>query len=81
MPAVIEVARVPTPADGALELVTDGRGLGRVGVAPDECNIVIVTLPSVDAAEASIMNIQLTGERIPWTDPEQDDESDPSPAA
>ncbi len=81
MPAVIEVARIPTPVDGALELVADGRGLGRVEVTPNECNIVIVTLPSVDATEASIMNIQLTGERIPWTDPDQDDESDPSPAA
>ena len=81
MPAVIEVARIPTPGDGELELVADGRGLGRVRVAPNECNILIVTLPAVDAAEASIMTIQLTGERIPWTDPDQDDESDPSPAA
>ena len=81
MPAVIEVARVPTPGDGELELVADGRGLGRVRVAPNECNILIVTLPSVDAAEASITNIQLTGERTPWTETEEEDEPAPSPAA
>jgi len=81
MPAVIEVARIPTPGDGELDLVVDGRNLGHIDVAPGACNIVIVTLPSVNATEASIMNIQLTGEQTQWTEEEADPSSPPPPAA
>ncbi len=77
MPAAIEVARVPTPADGTLDLVVDGRDLGQARVTPGECNILIVTHPSVNATSASIMNIQLTGERTQWTEEEAEPSSTP----
>ncbi len=68
MPAEIHVARIGTPADGTLRFSTpDGRAIGIASVTPNESNIVVVSLPSAAAPTASIMPVQLTGPREPYT--------------
>ena len=64
MPADIQTAHLPTPDDGMLSFTApDGRSIGSVGLTPDERHIVVVSLPSPNVPQASIMPIQLTGER------------------
>ncbi|MDG2095720.1 MAG: hypothetical protein P8J89_10675 [Phycisphaerales bacterium] len=64
MPSDIQTAHLPTPTDGLLRFTTpDGRSLGSVELTPDESHIVVVSLPSPTVSTASIMPIQLTGDR------------------
>ena len=62
LPKQILVARTPTPPTGALSFSTaSGRSLGTATVTPEECNLVVVTLPSTAAPGAAIDSIQLSG--------------------
>ena len=64
MPADIQTAHLPTPENGILSFTApDGRSIGSVELTPDESHIVVVSLPSPNVPQASIMPIQLTGER------------------
>ena len=74
MPREVQVARVPTPDNGRLRFALDNdRNIGRINVTPGESNIVVITIPSTEAANASIMSIQLTGEKAQWTEEPSDD--------
>ena len=68
LPAEIQMARIPTPSSGEIQLGTAaGRDLGTARVTPGECNILVVSMPSAASAMPSLMPIQLTGNIEPWT--------------
>jgi hypothetical protein len=68
LPAEIQLARIPTPSSGEIQLGTlAGRDLGTAHVTPGECNILVVSMPSAASAMPSLMPIQLTGSIPTWT--------------
>ena len=63
LPKQIHVCRVPTPEDAQIHITADGsREFGNIGVAPGECNLVVITLPSAQAPSPAVVSIQLTGD-------------------
>ena len=69
LPSEIQVARIATPKSGRIALShADGKSLGVAEVIPNECNIVVVSMPSAAAPTASVMAIQLTGELRPFVE-------------
>ncbi|MCH2136496.1 MAG: hypothetical protein MK101_07935 [Phycisphaerales bacterium] len=66
-PSQIQVARIPTPSSGQIHLSSpDGRDFGAHEVAEGAHNILVVSMPSSQAQGASVMPIQLTGDRPEW---------------
>lgn len=63
MPKYIYVARIATPESGHVSLTAgDGQWtLGEAPVSPNQCNLIVVTMPSTEASGASIQAIPLTG--------------------
>ena len=62
LPKHIYICRIPTPKDGVLSMFIGGSDFGTTQVVSEEDNIVVVTLPSSNAAFPSVMSAQLSGE-------------------